>query len=456
MSKPARTLGIWPLALINIIAIDNLRALTYGAEVGLGLVTYYVIATLFFFVPVALISTVFATYFPEKGGIYVWVSRTVGKRAGLVVIWIQWLYNIVWYPTQLTFVASTFISLFTPLNAQKPHLLIPLMLIMFWVFTLINSLGMRASSIISAIGAVLGTLLPIVLLIICGLVFYNTPPYEYAMTVSWQALIPSFNPGSMSYLTGMLFGLIGIEIGAYHADEVINPRRTFPRAILLSGSIIFASMVLASLAIALIVPTKDLDIVTGILQAFTMVATHPALQALSPVIVLLVVIGGASTVATWIIGPSKGLMVAAQEGLAPALFKKTNSHGAPVGVLLVQALIFTCLTCLYVLLPVRVIYMLLSAITTQLALIVYIIMFIGFITHYKTMKNSTCYRIPGGKLMAMCVSLSGLIISVLGVLVGFFMPDNIADFSHSTYSVYVLLGSLACLFPTLFYVRKNG
>ncbi len=454
MNTPARTLGILPLAMINIIAIDNLRSLTYGAEMGLSLVTFYLIATVLFFIPVGLVSAVFATFFPRKGGIYVWVSESLGKRWGLIVIWIQWIYNIIWYPTQLTFVAGAIISLFSPERSSSPTLIVPLMLILFWLFTLINSLGMRWSSAVSTLGA-LGTLLPIVLLISLGIAWYMTPPYNYATAISWQALIPDLNPGSLSYLSGMLFGLIGIEICAYHADEVREPRKTFPRAILLSGVIIFASMVLASLAIALIVPTTDLSIITGILQAFSTVLNRPELSILKPIITLLIVIGGASTVATWIIGPSKGLMVAAQDGLAPRIFRRTNAQGAPTGVLLVQAVVFTVLTCLYTFMPVNVIYMLLGAVTTQLALLIYIIMFIGFLKIYHTMQTSGCYLIPGGRITAYCIASLGILVSMAGIAVGFLLPSNLLGFSHQYYTLMVIGGIIICLLPTVMYTKHT-
>ena len=44
-------------------------------------------------------------------------------------------------------------------------------------------------------------------------------------------------------------------------------------------------------------------------------------------------------VATWIAGPSKGLLATAEEGCIPPIFQKTNKKGIPVNVLIAQGII---------------------------------------------------------------------------------------------------------------------
>ena len=87
-----KALSLFSLVMINVVAIDNLKSLPFGAKFGLSLVFYYVLAALFFFIPVALVAAECATGWPNRGGMYVWVREALGNRWAFFVIWIVWIY----------------------------------------------------------------------------------------------------------------------------------------------------------------------------------------------------------------------------------------------------------------------------------------------------------------------------------------------------------------------------
>src|SRR6187431_1525884 len=161
MNHSKKVLNVFSLVMINIIAVDSLRTLPISAKLGLSLVSYYVIAALTFFIPVALVAAELATAYPNTGGIYLWVREAFGKRAGFITIWLQWIYNVVWYPTMLAFIAATLSYLIAPELSNNKFYLLGTSLGLFWVFTIINCFGMKLSSIVSIIGASIGTILPI-------------------------------------------------------------------------------------------------------------------------------------------------------------------------------------------------------------------------------------------------------------------------------------------------------
>src|SRR3989338_8443027 len=162
-SKPKKVLGIFALVMINVIAVDSLRSLPFSAVYGLSLISYYVLGSVFFFLPVAFVATELATGWPDKGGIYVWVREAFGDRWGFVVIWLQWVYNIVWYPTILSFMAGAFAYLIDAKLADSKLFMLTTVVIVFWGATIINLFGMRISSWVSTIGALVGTLIPMLL-----------------------------------------------------------------------------------------------------------------------------------------------------------------------------------------------------------------------------------------------------------------------------------------------------
>ena len=114
MNTIKKPLNLLSLVAINVIAIDSLRTLPFSAEYGFSAVFYYLVAAITFFLPVSLVAAELATGWPETGGVYVWTREAFGKKTGLITIWLQWFYNIVWYPTIMSLIAVTIAYTFNP------------------------------------------------------------------------------------------------------------------------------------------------------------------------------------------------------------------------------------------------------------------------------------------------------------------------------------------------------
>lgn len=455
---PKRTLGVFAITMMNVIAVDSLRTLPFSASLGLPLVFYYVLATITFFLPVAFITAELATGWPNKGGIYVWVREAFGERLGFVIIWLQWVYNIVWYPTILAFIAGTFAYLIEPSLAQNRWFMLFAILLIFWGATFLNFLSLRFASWLSTIGAILGTLLPMFLIIFLGAswVLQSKPIQLHFDLHQWLPNL--FDLKNQSFLLAVLFGLIGIEVSATHADEVIDPNKTFPRAIFYSSCIIFFTLVLSSLAIAIVVPQQDLNVVTGLIQAFDIFFRSDGLRWMTPVITALIILSGIASVATWIISPTKGLLVASLDGCVPPIFSKMNSHGSPVVILLLQGLICTLLSTIFLFMPtVSSSYWLLTAMTAQLALLVYIALFAAAIKlHYQKPNVPRAFRVPGGKMGIWIMSIMGILACTCAILLGFLPPDLIDMGNLFVYEITLIIGiTVFCLPPFIIYAYKK-
>ena len=220
---------------------------------------------------------------------------------------------MVWYPTILAFIAATMAYLFSPELANDKFFILETIVTLFWFFTLLNCFGMKVSSIISIIGATIGTLLPMIAITILGLIWlFQGRTIQIPSHASWLPDLNAF--GNVSLFSAVLFGLLGMEMSAVHAEEVKNPQRDYPRALLLSTIIIFATLVLGSLAIIIVVPNGELSVVSGLIDAFSVFFNAFHLPWMTSVTAAFIIIGGVSGVSAWIIGPTKGLLVAARDG----------------------------------------------------------------------------------------------------------------------------------------------
>ncbi len=452
-----RVLSVFSLVMINVIAVDSIRTLPMAASYGFSIIFLYFAATCLFFIPTALITAELSTAFPEKGGLYSWVKRAFGVRFGFLVVYLQWIYNIVWYPTILTLMAGTCAYLYDPLLVENKIFMVSTVLIIFWGCTLLNCFGMKLSSWVSTFGSLVGTLTPMLLIIGLGAYWlWSGNPSETAF--GWENALPKIdNIGQMVFFTGILFSLLGLEMSSVHVLEVKNPAKDYPKALLISTIIISLSLTLASLAIAVVVPEKDLDIVTGIIQAFILFFNELGITQAAPWVAGCVVIGGICAVATWIIGPTKGLFAAASDGLLPERLSQTNRYGVPMTILLLQGCICSILVLVYLMLPtVKSAYWFLSAMAAQLAFIMYAVLFLSAIKLRFCEKSAARpFKIPGGNWGMLIVGGLGFIVSLAVIVLGFIPPSDI-DVGNIWQYEFMLIGAELVLISPAICLRNKG
>lgn len=453
-----RVMSIFSLVMLNVIAVDSLRSLPFGAMYGFSLVFFYLLAAITFFIPTAVVSAELATGWPKRGGIYVWVREAFGVKWGLVVIWLQWIYNVCWYPTIMSMLAATLAYMINPALVNDKAYMLTCVFILFIGTTIINCYGMKVSSRLTNFAALFGSLLPMVLISVLGLVWV-AEGHTVNTEISWHAFWPhAVSIGSLVLMTNILYGLVGMEMSAIHAQDVKDPQRSYPRALLWSTIIILVTLIGGSLAIAVVIPPKQIELMTGMLQVFYTFFSAHHIAWMTPVIGACIILGGLGGVAAWVLGPSKGLMVAAEDGAIPAFMKKVNRFGAPTGVLLTQAVLFVLICGVFFLMPtVNSSYWILSNITAILSLIAYLFMFAAVIKlRYSHPEMPRAYRIPGGKFGVWLVGIIGSLASLVTIVIGFWPPQGIDVGSVKVYESLLVGGVLVfCIVPFVVYAFRK-
>ena len=96
------------LALMTAAAVISLRGLPMMAQEELTMFFYIFFATFLFLIPAALVGAELGSAFASKGGgVYTWVKEAFNKHLGFTAIFLQWIQNVVWYPTVLGFAAAS-------------------------------------------------------------------------------------------------------------------------------------------------------------------------------------------------------------------------------------------------------------------------------------------------------------------------------------------------------------
>lgn len=449
MSNKKYSLTIFSLTMITVGSVDSIRNLPATALFGSQLIFYFILGALFFLIPTALVSAELASGWAKQGGIYIWVKQAYGKKMGFLAIWLQWIENVIWYPTILSFVAGTIGYLINPALTNNPYFLWSIIVSSFWGATLLNLRGMSSSAFFSNLCSLAGLLLPMSLIIGLGVAWISQGnPLQVQFDV--PSVVPHLSDRSMWVsLTAIIMSFCGIEIATVHANDVANPQHAFPKVLIYSVCIILITLILGSLAIAIVLPQDNINLVAGIMQAFEAFFSSYHLTWMMPVVAVMLVLGGLGGVSNWIIAPTKGLLVAAEDGNLPEAFQRTNAKGAPVVMLFTQAIIVTALSGLFLFMPsVNGSYWLLTALAAQLYMLMYFIMFIAAIKlRLAEPEHPRSFKIPGGIWGMFFVAGVGLIGVCATLVVSFIPPDGIDVGSLARYESTLIFGLLLMCSP---------
>jgi amino acid transporter len=354
----------------------------------------------------------------------------------------------------LSFAGATLAYMINPSLANNKIYMLAVILTVYWGSTLASFRGMRTTGWLSTVGALAGTLVPGAAIIILGLTWFfsgNVP--QISMTA--KDLFPDMTSiRNIVFLAGVLLTYAGMEVSAVHAQEVKNPQKNYPRAIFLAVLIILVIVILGSLSIAVVVPQPKISLVAGLMQAFTMFFNDYHLKWIVPVVAFMITLGALGQVTVWIVGPSKGLFATAKEGDLPPFFQRVNKNGVPVNLLSVQGCIVTILSLIFLLMPdVSSSYWLLSVLTVQLYLIMYILLYSAAIKlRYSKPNVQRAYKIPGGNWGMWIVAGVGILGALFAIFIGFFPPAQLQSESILFYGLFLSLGILVmCGVPLVIY-----
>ncbi len=452
-----KALGVFVLAMINVAAVLSLRNLPPMAEFGWSSIGWYLIGTITFLIPLSLAGAELATGWPKGGGVYAWVQEAFGDASGFIAVFCEWSNDLVWFPTILAFLASTFAFVLDPALANNGLYMFVVMMIIFWGTTLIALLGSKVSSRYSSYGVIVGTLVPASLVIVLGIAYMFAAKSIQLPAFTLGAMLPTINISTLPFLATIVLMFAGMEMAGFHALEVRNPQTDYPKAMLLSALVIFVLTVVGTLAVAIVIPLDKLKLSAGLMQAFQAFLAADNLTWLLAPMAILVVVGGIPLLAAWMIGPAMGLGVVATEGNLPPVFSRHNKNGAPAGVLILQAVIGTLISLLYVFIPgVNTAYWIMSAMTVTLLCIAYMLIFAALIKlRYSQPDVPRAYKIPGGIVGVWIVGGVGFLATALTFIISM-LPIGGIPMSGPLYIAIMIIGTAVLALPPLVFLKMKN
>lgn len=438
------------LAFMTTSSVASLRPAPTMAVYGLAAVFLYIIPAIVFLVPTSLVSAELASGW--DGGIYNWVSRGISPQLGFLAVWCQFAMTIFYYPSLLSFVASTFAYVIDPRLASN-GLYIALMIIgIYWLGVLVSARGLRGLAGLASAGLFIGTLIPGAVLVILGVVYLLQGHASVAPMDTEHILPPWAGIASLVLIVNNFLSYAGMEMNAVHVSELRKPGTEFPRAMFLAMALVLVIFILPALAISWVVPAQSLSLTAGVMQAFHGFLATFGVAFLTPVFGIMIVTASLAGMLTWLAGPSKGLLlIGRQQGYLPPYFQKMNAKGIQQNILVAQGVVTSGIALLYAFLPnVSSVYWIFSVMTTQVYLIMYLLMFVAAVQlRRKEADHPRGYRAPA--LTALCGV--GFVASLAAFGIGFVPPSQFGG--GNTLSYLAIVGGgvviIGLIVPFLFY-----
>ena len=448
---PSIAMMAWPaLAMLMVAGVGSIAQLSDSASFGLGAVTVYLIPAALFLLPVGLVSAELATSHP--GGIFVWVREAFGDRTGFQATWFVFMNSVTLYPSLLSFgAASLATAMGRPDLASNGIYMGLVVLVVFWLATWIVSRGMKASTGISNLGLIAGTITPSIFLIffMCAWLIDSKPSQiEFAAS----DLAPPFDGlSSIALVVGTFVAFAGLEVNAVHIGRLKGPPTNYLKAVVSAAVIVFTMYLLGSLAVSVAVPDSSLELTSGASQAFTVYADGFGVPGLSNVLSGLLVVGAFAASIAWIGGPSRSMWLVGRAGYLPLSLQRTNRNDVQISLLLFQGVIVTILSLVFVVTPnTSAAFALLQDVSIILYMLMYVIMFAAAIRLRRTHPDvERPIRIKGLRIIAVVGALS----AISAIILGLTPPSGYTSTPVVVYGSIVAVGVIVLALPPQFIYR---
>ncbi len=346
-SAPAlkRELGLSDLSLFAITCITSARWIPIAAHAGPGSISLWLLATLFFVVPLTVSIAVLVVKYPSAGGLYVWTREDFGPWSGFLCFWVYWMGIAFLFPTAALLYTKVGFSLLGSTYAQAGDnrlFLLAATLGLIWVGMGSNLFGMKVGKWTENIGALATWAVGLFLVAVAALVWMRRG------TATTFHILPRWSWETVAFWSAITYATSGMEGPGMMAGEMHDPERTMRRAGWIASAFATVFYVSATAALLVVLPAEKISELNGFADVGSSAGQLLGTAWISPLIALLVFVSGLGFVGGTGTATSRLPYAAAVDGLLPKAFGKVHPRwGTPWVATLALGLASTFLLVMY-------------------------------------------------------------------------------------------------------------
>jgi glutamate:gamma-aminobutyrate antiporter len=428
------------------------------ATSGLNLVFYLLLGGFLWFLPVSLCSAEMATVDGwQEGGIFSWVSGMLGERFGFAAIFFQWFQVTVGFVTMIYFILGALSSVLDwKALDSNPVIKFVGVLVVFWVVTLTQLRGTAFTAKLTKVGFIVGIIIPAVVLFVLGIA-YIAGGNPLQVHFSAKAIIPDFTKvNTLVIFVSFILAFMGVEASASHINEMDNPKRNYPLCMILLVILAIVLNTLGGLTVAATISPKDLSLSSGVVQSVSTLMLHfdKGLGWAAKLVALMLSLGVIGEIASWVVGPSRGIYASAQKGLLPKKFSNVNKHDVPVFLIMIQGIIVSIWAAVLTFGggSANLSFLIAISLTVVIYLAAYLLLFIAYLKLARKKEIERSYHVPGGMAGKYIFAVIGFVISLFALIISFVPPSTIAKGQGGTYlTILIISFAVTLVIPFIVY-----
>ena len=418
MSEEKKHLSFLTVISTVICVVFVCEAAAPAAAIGNQQFFWWIFLILTFLLPYGMVVAELGTTYDGEGGIYDWVRDGLGDKWGARISYYYWVNYPLWI-TSLAVLFPPILNLAFGWDFSLPvQILIELGFV--WIVYLIGRSKVADSEWVLNGGALIKV---VVAVLVGALGIWYASQNGFANDMSAATFMPELtNTNALSYLSIIIFNFMGFEVICTMTDDMADPAKDIPKAIIAGGLAIAVIYLFAGFGIGAAIPADQIDPDYGMIVALqTMVGDSPIFQ----IVCVAFLITLFANMAAWSFGVNSVARYAAEHGNMPKVFASMISKDdMPNGANLVNAVVAS-LTLALQLVPIDAIskglFWMLFGTSVVFLLLTYIPMFPAFLNLRKNDPNrERVFTFPfKGAMMkvALAVPAIELVLGIVATLV---------------------------------------
>ena len=393
------------------------------AAIGNSQYFWWLFLIIAFCVPYGMISAELGTTYQSEGGMYDWVKRAFGAKWASRVAWNYWINFPLWIASLAVAVTDVIAGIFDlELNIW---VLLILQLGYTWLVSFLGTQRIGESKWIVNIG----TFFKILFMVSLGLLgiycFIKTGesanPIESAMD-----LLPTMDLLSLSFLSVIIFNFLGFEVVATFADDMENPKKEIPKALIYGGLLMAIFYILPATGVNIAMSLEQAE-AAGITDSFNILLGNlgvgaDIIRAVVIAVGLMFIYTMVANIVSWSFGVNSVAKYSADDGGLPKVFSKTNKEGVPYMASIMNGVVATVIVVIGLILgevseTASNLFWTFFSLSLVTLLMSYIPLFLAFIKLRKTdSKTKRVYKVPGGPVMTALMAYVPFVLLVLSIV----------------------------------------
>ena len=397
------------------------------AAIGNTQYFWWLLLLIGFCVPYGMITAELGTSYPSEGGIYDWVKRAFGPKWAGRVAWNYWINFPLWIASLAVAVTDIFAGM---LNIELPIWALLLMQLGYvWFVTYLSTkrIGESKGVVNTGTGFKIALLLGIGIL---GIAAFIRTGHSANPITSFGDLIPSFDLGSLSFISIILFNFMGFEVVGTWVDDMDDPKKDIPKALIFGGLLMALFYILPATGFNIALEANEdwvgagAEIVVDVLNSlFASVGFSEATIRVVVIIAgLMFIYTFIANIASWSFGVNTVAKYAADDGALPKAFSPVNEEGVPYRAAIINGVVASVIIlggiiASFISEDFSASFSLFFCLSWITLLVGYIPMFLAFLKLRKTDKETKrIYKVPGSDGMIKVLTYVPFVLLVLGVL----------------------------------------